>query len=471
MTFGRLWMFLAVALPAFAALLANLSSVDLTYHLRAGALAVDSRAIPSADTFTFTAAGAPWVDQQWGAQVLLAAVYRAAGWTGLVVFRAALVATIFAAILAACRGQGVSRRTAAGLTLGAFVVSAVALGLRPQLIGMVLFALTLLLVVRRRDHPRWVWLVVPITLVWANVHGSFFLGPLVVGLAWLHDVEDRAPAAGTLIVAIAAAIAACVTPFGPAVWLYAAGLTTNPLVTSRITEWQSTSLRTVPGLLFYGSVLIVAVLLARRGRRASWPTLLWFALFFAIGAYAIRGVAWWPLAAAVGVAGLLAEDAGRAVVERTERPRRLNLAIAGALVLVAVALLPAWRPLDAGLGAPAGVVGNAPPGITAAVRSLARADDRLFNPQPWGSWFEFAMPSLPVAIDSRIEVFPASVWDEYEAVTSGVTGWQATLDGWRATIVVAGKEDAAFVQRLTDAGWVTRYADADGSVLVRGDRA
>ena len=60
------------------------------------------------------------------------------------------------------------------------------------------------------------------------------------------------------------------------------------------------------------------------------------------------------------------------------------------------------------------MVGNAPPGITGALRENAGPSDRLFNPQPWGSWFEFALPTLPVAIDSRIELFPTSTWDTYE---------------------------------------------------------
>ena len=81
-----------------------------------------------------------------------------------------------------------------------------------------------------------------------------------------------------------------------------------------------------------------------------------------------------------------------------------------------IALLPVWRPLDPALGAPQGVVGLAPPGITAALRGLARPGDRLFDPQPWGSWFEFALPTLPVAIDSRIELFPTSVWDTYDSI-------------------------------------------------------
>src|SRR2546423_14311273 len=91
MTFGALWLFLAVALPVLAALLANLSSVDLAYHLRAGGMILDTGTIPTHDTFTFTAAGTPWLDQQWGAQVILAAVYRLPRRTGLLVLPAALV--------------------------------------------------------------------------------------------------------------------------------------------------------------------------------------------------------------------------------------------------------------------------------------------------------------------------------------------------------------------------------------------
>lgn len=470
MTFGRLWTFLAIALPVFAALLANLSSVDLTYHLRAGAMTLDTGVIPSRDSFTFTAAGEPWTNQQWGAQVVLAAVYRAAGWTGLVLLRALLVGLLFGLLVVTFRSRGLGERMAAWLALGVFVVTAVTLGLRPQLFGMVLFALTLLLVAERRNHPRLLWLALPVILTWANLHGSFFLGPLVLGLAWLEDVHDGAPARRTLVVALASALAACVTPFGPAVWGYAAGLSTNSLVTGRITEWAPTSLRSIPGILFFGSALLVAVLLARRGRRASWPALLSLAIFFAIGTYAIRGVAWWPIAAAAVVAALLAEDAARVATQGREPVRRLNLAIAGLLVVVAIALVPVWRPLDAGLGAPAGVVGNAPSGITAALRTLARPGDRLFNPQPWGSWFVFALPDLPVAIDSRIEVFPATVWDDYESVASGVAGWQDTLARWGATIVVTAGDDGALVGRLIDNGWVSNYTDADGYILVRADR-
>jgi hypothetical protein len=472
MSLARLWAALAILLPVLGAFIANLSSVDLAYHLRAGEEILGGAGIPARDTFTFTAAGQPWLDQQWAAQVLLAAVYEVGGWTGLVVLRAALVGALFGLLFLACRLRGADLRRAAWLTLAAFVVSAVALALRPQLFGMVLLALTLVIVAGRRRWPRAIWLAVPIVAVWANLHGSFFLGPVVVGLAWLDDIHDRRPEAGrTLAAAVLAALAALLNPFGPAVWGYALGLSTNSLVTARITEWQPTSLRTVPGMLFFGSALAVAVLLARRASATTWPTLAWLGVFFAIGAFAIRGVAWWPFGAAVAVAPLLARPEPVPPARRSIVLERVNVGIVAAIVFACIALLPAWRPIDPGLGAPNGVVGHAPPGITAALRDLARPGDRLVNPQPWGSWFEFAVPDVPVAIDSRIEVFPADVWSDYETVTGGRDGWQEVLDRWAVTIVVVPADDDAFAGRLLEAGWRSVHDDEDGTVFVAGSRS
>src|SRR3954453_3241126 len=75
-TIGELWTFLGFALPALASLLGAMPVVDLAYQLRAGAEILGSGAIPATATWTFTINGLPWIDQQWGAQVLLAAVFQ-----------------------------------------------------------------------------------------------------------------------------------------------------------------------------------------------------------------------------------------------------------------------------------------------------------------------------------------------------------------------------------------------------------
>jgi hypothetical protein len=462
-SFARLWLFLGVGLPV----LAPMSTVDLTYHLRAGAEIIATRSIPVVDSWTFTAAGQPWVDQQWGAQVVLAGARAAGSWTGLVLLRALLTGAIFGCLVVIGRRRGLDARTIALLVLAAFIVAAPALALRPQLLGMACFAVILVLVAGRRERRRALWLAPVVVLVWANVHGSFVLGPLALGLAWLEDRHDGAPAARhTLVLAAASVIAACVTPSGPLVWQYAAGLATNPEVTARISEWQPTTVRDPSGLVFVGSLAAVAAGLARRGRATPWPTLLWLAAFALIGVYAQRGIAWWPLAAAAAMAGTVLTASGAREIHGLPIARRLNAAVAAALVAVGVALLPAWRPIDPGTGAPPGVLTDAPPGITAALRAIAGPGDRILNPQPWGSWFEYALPEARVAVDSRIEFFPPEVWREHEAIYAGADGWQAILERWAPTIIV-GELDAAFVRRLRAVGWSEVARDSDGVVLVR----
>jgi hypothetical protein len=465
---SRLWLFLAIALPVLAAVLAPMSSVDLTYQLRAGAEILDARTLPTVDTWTFTIAGLPWTDQQWGAQVALTAVYRVLGWTGLVLLRAILTAIVVGATLAITRQRGLDPRLAAVLTLVAFVVAAPAMALRPQLFGMACFAITLWLLFLRRDRPRLLWLIPLVVAIWANLHGSFVLAPVMIGLAWLEDVHDRVSTARqTLLVGAASILTACLTPFGPAVWAYAVGLTSNAGVTARTTEWQPTSLRDPIGVLFFGSVVAVVALIARNGRRVSWPGLLWLAVFAAIGVVAQRGIAWWPFVAVAVVSRELLVGSIRPVHEGS---RRLNTILAALVVIAAIALLPSWRPVDPGTNAPAAVLTDAPAGLTRALREVARPGDRVLNPQIWGSWFEFAIPEILVAADSRIEIFPSTVWDELDGVGLGIGDWQDRLRRWDVSIAVAEADDADFIGRLSTLGWRQIHADQDGVILVAPDR-
>jgi hypothetical protein len=503
LTFPELWGFLAVALPVLGSLLAPLSTVDLAYHVRAGGLILDARTLPSPDTFTFTVAGLPWLDQQWGAQVVLAALYRAGGWALLAVVRALVVGLVAWLVLRACRSAGLGLRVAAWLTLGGFVVGIAALGLRPQLLGMVLLALTLAILAVRGRRPGLVWVLPVLVAVWANVHGSFILGPAAVTVAWLEDMTAGRPRPRRLlVVAVVSGLATLVNPYGFGAWSYAAGLTTNPVIRRLITEWQVTSPLSFVGLVFYGSVLAVVALvvvnLRRSGHgslrdgapsagsagsvgsvgssaaavlRTAWPTLLWLVGLAVVGAFAQRGVAWWAIGAPIAVARLV--GAQPEALPDAAQPRRssLNTAIAVVLAAGAVALLPFWRGGDSMYGPP-GLLTDAPRGLTEAVLALAGPTDRIWNAQRWGSWLEFAVPAAPVAVDSRIELIPTDAWDDHLALSRGASDWQSILDRRGVTIVVAAADEQQALIPLLRASpsWRVLEADSDGAVFVRVDR-
>jgi len=481
---AMLWVFLAVALPTLAALLAPMPAVDLAYQLRAGGEILDARAIPAIDTWTLAAAGRPWTDQQWGAQVLLAVVDRAAGWTGLALLRAALVAVTCWLMLALARRRAprLGSMGATLLVLAAFVVMAIALALRPQLFAIPLFVFVLLLLADRDAHPRRLWWIPVIAALWANLHGSFPLVLVVLAISLAAELLDRrsvsAPSTRLLGAVMLASVAATVVnPFGVGVWTYLVSLATNSTISSRVSEWRPPTPLDPTGALFYLSVLVVVVLLAvrrRRGRLLPGPAgLLTLAAFGVLAAYTGRGLAWWPPAALFVAAPLVADEFAIARLASSSRPSRLGGAVVIALLVAGIALLPLWRPLGPA-GVPLGTLTYAPQGIAAYLSSIhlpartngqPEAPRNVWAPQVWGSWLELDSMTK-VAVDSRIELFPPEFWSQYDEVEGGGPLWDGWLEnnGVEFVVTARGSNDA-LEQALTGSGrWRLVYTDADGSV-------
>jgi len=463
------WGAIAVGAPVAAAFLGRTMSVDLAYQLRAGADMLASHRLADVDTFTFTVAGQPWLNQQWGAQVILAGIYKAGGWSGLAVTRGVLLGGVLAFVYLACRAEGASVRTSGLLTLGGWLVGSELLTqLRPQELALVLFALCVWALSTRNEHPGRIWFVPASVLPWVNLHGSFPLALLLLLFAWLEDRRTRPLTARRLVAAMGLAVGACfVNPFGVRVFAYLVDLSSDPVVSKQVAEWDSPSIHSLTGLLFFGSVLAVAGLLARRGRAVPWSRLVELGVFALIGLFAVRGVVWWSIAAPFIVAGVLARSKEPADNVADERSW-MNAVIAAAVVILLVVSLPVGRGVDAVSGGPA-VVSLAPERLIAAARSAVPSGTRAFVSQVYASWSEFSAPELPVAVDPRIEIFPETVWDDYFVVTTGREGWPSVLDRWNVGVLVLqpGQADGLLAVIGSHAGWHLIIRTDEGSVYVR----
>jgi hypothetical protein len=474
LTLDQVWAIAAILLPLLIVTASPMGTVDLAYHLRVGAEIVATRAIPEVDSFTFTAAGRSWFDQQWLSQVLLATAFDVGGWFALALFRSLLAASALLAILVACRAQGAERRTSAWLTLGAAALLLPTLQLRPQLFGVVCFAVALWLLAGRHQHPMRVWWLVTLVAAWSNLHGTFFLAVGLIGLAWLADVHANHPRRHRLIaVGLTVIAATMLNPFGPQVWRYVWSLSSNQAVRGLVVEWQPTSFDSYSGAGFLLSVLLVAFHLVRWRTRVTWPLLLALTSFILIGLSSVRGVYWWGMAAPVLMAGTfagtVAEPLDRPTEPQPDSLRMVNLAVVAVLVCALLASLSPWLAFRTSLPTPMKRLDQAPAGITAALERTLTPRERVFAAQAWGSWFEFALPAHPVAVDSRIELFPASVWTQYTTVASGREGWHEQLEAWTVRVVaVHAAQQPRLLQRLVvDRRWQQVYRDDDGAVFVR----
>ncbi len=161
-----------------------LNDGDTFSHIAAGDWMVDHRAVLGADPFSFSRAGAPWVAHEWLAEVTMAAAFRTAGWSGVVVLTALAAGAAFLQL-----GRHLSRWLPAGAALLLMVLAAACVtpGMlaRPHILALPAFEAWVagLFVARSRGRaPSW-WLV-PLMCLWANLHGGFIIGlALAVPLA------------------------------------------------------------------------------------------------------------------------------------------------------------------------------------------------------------------------------------------------------------------------------------------------
>jgi hypothetical protein len=141
------------------------------------------------------------------------------------------------------------------------------------------------------------------------------------------------------------------------------------------------------------------------------------------------------------------------------------------LVIFAVALLPVLRPAGPA-GVPILTLTEAPQGIAARLQRLVdrgelRPGARVWAPQTWGSFFEWAAPGVRVAFDSRIELFPPPVLADADEIAGAATGWLSTLEVRKVDALVV-RTGSASLRQLTDleasTAWKQVYKDDDGSI-------
>ncbi len=238
---------------------------DSGWHLWAGfdALAHGPRAIP--DTLSFTRAGVPWRNLEWLADAIIALCYRNAGYFGVTVLMSlvfAVVCTWLYRILLRETGHVPASLLAMGLAGFVLLLQLMA---RPLVFSflLVLAAWELVRVAGRERLA--LWLLPPLTVLWANLHPTAFLAPALAGFGWLTRGRDRRLALAALL--SLAALGA--TPWGYGWVRDIAPTGANLELLGRIDEWQTPRFSD-SRFAFVLAYLLVAVGVRRWGPRLAW---------------------------------------------------------------------------------------------------------------------------------------------------------------------------------------------------------
>ncbi len=174
---------LAVAILALALGWFKLASLDTGYHVAYGRHFLEHRQVVELDPFLYAETAKPFVNANWGSQVVMALMEAAGGSRGLIGLRSMLLVVVFAAAGFAVRRATNSWHWVAWTWLTIALGAYERFSMRPELFSYAILSVLIVLLMRGIRSPRDVVLAGVLQLAWVNLHSYFLVGILVTA-AW-----------------------------------------------------------------------------------------------------------------------------------------------------------------------------------------------------------------------------------------------------------------------------------------------
>ena len=448
-----------------------LGHYDLGWHLAAGDLIRDRGNIPFQDPWSFTLGDKQWYNLSWLWDVIASVIFQYTKFSGLILFVAACGAVIVGYLTSVCLSSGASATAvcisvfSACLLYPAFATAPnIYLAASPNTSTM-LFCVIFYAECLKRTRC----FLLPVMMVlWANLHGGFLLGFLIVGI-FCGAALLRRDWANFKIYSFAGAgcfVAIFITPLG---WHIYDGLTATlgHFVQAYITEWWSyfgniTVPGSIPGIIYI--LIFIALELRFRGshpiplesRLLSW-------LFLFLGLYQFRYMSFFFIFSTVPLAlhidRLLPKQLNNFEVQR-------SLLAAG--IIGACALPLTFMQIEPDLGLPQMISEQ-----DALYLQKHFSHARLLNHWNVGGLLIFrTQGAVPVFVDGRAATaYPDDLLRDYFKLVEleiNETAWDTVLEKYQIDTVLWVKAHEQLRRFLVDKrGWKEEYAGLYESIYVK----
>jgi len=511
----------AVCVFLVAMFIADLGAYDLWWHIKAGEMIVQDGRVPHADPFSFTAAGRPWIYHSWLSGVSLYLVHAATGIGGLIALRSVLIALSLALAWVVARRRGVGAGLASVLVIVAAYQLWVRSLMRPYLFSFVLFMLFYFIIEHARARheedvsaaPRgrlaregWLlWgggrlLLLPLLMVlWANLHGGFMVGFLMIGAFGAAEMAGVAasPVRGPylrallrdregvcfralLITGVLCLAASVITPYGAGPLTYPIRLFAEVQVVREVQEWKAMPLEkdflVFWFLLAFSTLVLLRSVWLTAGARRLRPQLarlladvLLVAGFGLMALQSRRNLAWFLLLVPP-ITGyhfvVTPRLAGIAAGEGEERRKEALYVLVALLCGVILAVRQVNLVARMGLG----VSEEKLPVRACEYLKSSPVRGNMYNAYEWGGYAIWQLwPHRKVFVDGRCLVYGDRIMRDSQTVAWGKPGWRDVLASYEVDYLLVPYRKRPCTHFFEGDQWVCIYWDDTALIAVRAE--
>ena len=456
----------------FAAL--PLNDGDFWWHLKTGEYILQTHSIPKTDLFSFTNYGRPWVAHEWLSETIFYVIDSRLGVSALIIIFAFLIA--FAFWIAFKRSE--SHPLIGGVAILLAVWSVLpTLGVRPRAFTLLLSSVYLALLSRYVNrNGREIWWLVPLMALWVNLHGGFLLGLVLIALtivgmlldawanrenfksAWLRTKTLRWVLAGSLL-------AGCLNPQGLWIYKFPFEIFLSPVQQQLVDDWLSPNFHrpeTAPLLLLI-CLTIAALALSPKRVRMSELLLFLSTLYMTLKSQrhmAILALVAGPLMADYLQNWITARSNGKMFnpMNSTNTTLLGKSHVYGLIILLPLIVF-AFRLRSTVLSVPSQLAIDVPVKAVDYLQQNQIIGRTFTDPNIWGGYLIWKMPSNPVYIDGRIDMYGDEFVKEYLNIILGRSDWREPFDRYHVQIVIAAPNSMIAREMKTASDWQQVYID------------
>lgn len=460
---------------AYAVLFASrpLSDGDFWWHLKTGEYIIKNGIIPRTDFFSFTNYGKPWVAHEWLSEVIFYGIYSKFGFNALILLFAILTALAFWIALKRSTAHPFIGGFAALLGVWSILPT---VGVRPRAFTLLLASIYLAILGRyaRSGQGRAIWWLVPLMALWANLHGGFLIGLVLILLA-IVGIPLDAWAAGErarplwprlrrlALVLLGSALAACLNPQGWRIYLFPFEIFFSPIQQREVTDWLSPNFQQ-PELLPLTLLILLSIAALSLSPRRPRPSelLLFLTTLFAtlksnrhMAIFALVAV---PLMAEYLDNWIRATSFAKALGKPSTRGASRSELLLSLLLLLPL-LVFTMRLRTTVYAPPKQEFVKVPLKAVEYLKEKQIEGNTFTDPNIWGGYLIWASPSNPVYIDGRIDMYGDQFVKEHLDLIRGRIGWREPFSRYGVTIAIVNTKSILARELRESGNWKQIYQD------------
>jgi hypothetical protein len=475
---------------SFLVFLIPLPPNDFWWHLKIGEIIYTQGSIPTTNMFAWSLdPQTPFTYGAWLGELTLFVIYKLGKLELLSFIRSTLILLVcwFVGYETYLRSHSWRLASLSIAFLGTMTLNNLAV--RPQIFTWMIFVAFIFVLNRFAEgtaKPATLFSLPFLMLAWVNMHGTFILGGVLIGIFFtgelLRRLLDTDNTVGwqkikwLFLVGCATGLAMLANPNGPGIVRYVADLMTDQPSQSLIMEWQSPTPTGLQNTAFFLSILLLLAA-AMYTRALFTPTeMLLTASFIWLAWTGQRYIIWYGITV-LPILGKLISGLPLRMPSLTPSKNFLNVIIVLVMFIPTLAVLPwyvnrfpfpsaYWEIVQR--NSPVGPLVSTTTPVSAAEYLKTHPGDRLFNEMGYGSYLIWAIPDQSVFIDPRVELYPFEQWDDYRRISDGVR-YNELLSKYGANQIILDKQLQSQLAGLLpgDNSWRLEYEDAFAQIWLR----